>query len=92
MHRLPAALRKLEHNGHYGSHQFLVDDFCKAVAMNMLPPVHAWEAARYTAPGIVAHESSLYEGKVCEVADFGDAPKDAVRLEASEPESCELFP
>ena len=92
VHRLPAVLRELQHNGHYGSHQFLVDDFCKAVAMDMLPPVHAWEAARYTAPGLVAHGSSLNEGRVCEVPDFGDAPKDAVRLEASEPESCELFP
>jgi len=80
--RLPKALQDLKNNGHYGSHQFLVDDFCKAVAFDLLPPVHAWEAARYTAPGLVAHTSAVNEGKPMEVPDFGDAPAQKSRLES----------
>ncbi|WP_415856652.1 Gfo/Idh/MocA family protein, partial [Sinomonas sp. G460-2] len=45
--RLPAELRALP-SGHEGSHHFLVDDFATAVATRTLPPVNAWEAARYT--------------------------------------------
>lgn len=62
--------------GHEGSHQFLVDDFVTAVNNNTLPPVHVWQAARYNAPGIVAHESSLKEGEHLPIPDFG-WPKDA---------------
>ena len=43
-------------NGHYGSHHFLVDDFCRSVIENKLAPNHVWAAARYTVPGLVAHE------------------------------------
>jgi predicted dehydrogenase len=71
--RLPAQLRGLP-NGHEGSHHFLVDDFATAVARGTLPPVNAWEAARYTLPGIAAHESALRGGERIPVADFGDAP------------------
>ena len=67
------------HNGHEGSHHFLVDDFVTAVNTGTLPPVNAWEAARYTLPGIVAHESALRGGERLPVPDFGDAP---VRLPA----------
>jgi predicted dehydrogenase len=49
-------------NGHEGSHQFLADDFAKAVATDTVPPVSAWKAARYTLPGIVAHQSALRGG------------------------------
>ena len=71
--RLPAELRGLP-NGHEGSHHFLVDDFATAVATGTLPSVNAWEAARYTLPGIAAHESALRGGERIPVADFGDAP------------------
>jgi predicted dehydrogenase len=71
--RLPKEFRGLG-NGHEGSHQFLVDDFVQAVAKETLPPVNAWEAARYAAPGIVAHESALKDGEMLSVPDFGDAP------------------
>jgi len=57
--------------GHEGSHQFLVDDFVTAVNKGELPPVHIWQAARYNAPGIVAHESSLREGEHLPIPDFG---------------------
>jgi predicted dehydrogenase len=71
--RLPEQLRRLP-SGHEGSHHFLVDDFATAVATRTLPPVNAWEAARYTLPGIVAHESALRGGERLPVPDFGDAP------------------
>lgn len=61
-------------NGHEGSHQFLVDDFVTAVNKNQLPPVNAWVAARYTLPGIVAHQSALRGGERLPIRDFGDAP------------------
>ncbi|MFZ7087426.1 Gfo/Idh/MocA family protein [Curtobacterium sp. RRHDQ10] len=61
-------------NGHEGSHQFLVDDFVRAVEGGTLPPVNAWQAARYTLPGLVAHESALQDGARLPIPDFGDAP------------------
>ncbi len=79
--RLPAAIRKVWHNGHYGSHHFLVDDFVKSCVFKLLPPVNVWEAAKYTAPGLVAHESSLQEGALMEVPDYGEAPAEMPRLE-----------
>jgi len=71
--RLPAELRALP-SGHEGSHSFLVDDFVTAVATGALPPVNAWEAARYTLPGIVAHQSALRGGERLPIRDFGEAP------------------
>ncbi|MBK7820535.1 MAG: Gfo/Idh/MocA family oxidoreductase [Tessaracoccus sp.] len=72
--RLPEELRTLP-SGHEGSHQFLVDDFVVAVANGTLPPVNAWVAARYTLPGIIAHQSALQGGVRLPVPDFGDAPQ-----------------
>ncbi len=72
--RLPEELRALP-SGHEGSHSFLVDDFVTAVAAGTLPPVNAWEAARYTLPGIVAHQSALRGGERLPIRDFGDAPE-----------------
>ncbi|GHG92639.1 Gfo/Idh/MocA family protein [Streptomyces rubradiris] len=71
--RLP---REFDHlpNGHEGSHHFLVDDFVTAVTRRTLPPVNAWVAARYTLPGIVAHESARQGGVRLEIPDLGDAP------------------
>ncbi|MEM6333236.1 MAG: Gfo/Idh/MocA family oxidoreductase [Planctomycetota bacterium] len=68
--RLPDSFRGMP-NGHEGSHQFLVDDFCRAVTTGTLPPNHVWAAARYNLPGIVAHESSLSHGKTLAVPDLG---------------------
>lgn len=62
-------------SGHMNSHRFLVDDFCAAVVNNTLPTVNAWVAARYTIPGIIAHESALKGGELLDVPDFGDAPE-----------------
>ena len=61
-------------NGHEGSHHFLADDFVTAVHTGALPPVDAWAAARYTLPGILAHESALGGGVRLTIPDFGTAP------------------
>ena len=71
--RLPAEFRGAP-NGHEGSHHFLVDDFVTAVNKGTLPPVNAWVAARFTMPGIVAHQSALRNGERLPIRDFGDAP------------------
>jgi predicted dehydrogenase len=61
-------------NGHFGSHQFLVDDFLKACTSGSIPPVNIWTAATYCAPGIVAHESARREGETLSIPDLGSAP------------------
>jgi predicted dehydrogenase len=71
--RLPEEFRGAP-NGHEGSHHFLVDDFVTAVNNRTLPPVNAWTAARFTLPGIVAHESARRNGERLPIRDFGDAP------------------
>lgn len=70
---LPASYLNME-NGHMGSHQLLVDDFCTAVYYGNLPTVHAWAAARYTIPGLLAHESILRDSLPIDVPDCGDPP------------------
>ncbi|GAA2275760.1 Gfo/Idh/MocA family oxidoreductase [Glycomyces scopariae] len=62
-------------NGHMGSHHLLVHDFVTAVNERTLPTVNAWVAARYTLPGLVAHESALRGGERLRIDDFGDAPE-----------------
>jgi hypothetical protein len=64
-----------------GSHQFLADDFIKAVVTNTLPPNHVWAAARYCLPGLVAHQSSLQGGEMLPVPDLGDPPADWALLD-----------
>lgn len=71
--RLPASYAGLP-NGHEGSHQFLADDFVRAVISGTQPPVNAWTAARFTLPGVIAHESAKQGGVQLPVPDFGDAP------------------
>ena len=71
--RLPAEFAHAP-NGHEGSHHFLVDDFVTAVNEGTLPTVNAWVAARYTLPGVIAHDSALRDGERLPVPDFGDAP------------------
>jgi len=71
--RLPKEFANV-HNGHEGSHHFLADDFVAAVSTSSLPPVNAWVAARFTLPGIIAHESALKGGARLGIPDFGDAP------------------
>ena len=71
--RLP---REFEHlpNDHWGSHQFLVDDFVKACVSGEPPPNHVWAAARYMLPGLIAHESAVRGGAQLDVPDLGGPP------------------
>jgi predicted dehydrogenase len=62
-------------DGHEGTHHFLADDFVRAATSGTLPPVNAWVAARFTLPGIVAHQSALQHGARLPIRDFGDAPE-----------------
>jgi len=71
--RLPEVYHRMP-SGHEGSHHFLVDDFVRAVVDGTLPPVNAWVAARYTLPGIIAHQSALRGGERLSIPDLGDAP------------------
>ena len=71
---LPESFKGLP-NGHMASHQLLVDDFCTAVFFGKIPTVSAWDAARYTIPGLLAHESVLRDGLAIDVPDCGDAPR-----------------
>lgn len=72
-YRLPAEFKGLP-NGHSGSHQFLVDDFMKALATGKLPPNHGWRAAEYLLPGLVAHQSALKDGELLTIPSVGEVP------------------
>ena len=74
-YRLPQNFHSLP-NGHFGSHQFLVDDFMKALVTHKLPPNHAWRAADYVLPGLIAHKSALKNGELLNVPDTGSPSAD----------------
>ena len=61
-----------ECNGHMASHQLLIHDFCSACQTRKQPYVNAWRAARYTIPGLIAHQSALAGGALMDVPDFGE--------------------
>ncbi len=60
--------------GHGGSHPYLVHEFVDAIAHGRLPAINIWEAARYMAMGVAAHQSALKDGETVSVPDWGDAP------------------
>ena len=60
--------------GHGGSHAYLVHEFCDAIANDRTPAVTAWDAARYTAAGVMAHKSALGDGELLDVPDWGEPP------------------
>lgn len=60
--------------GHGGSHAYLVHEFVDACYHNRLPRIHVWEAVRYLAPGVVAHQSALRDGELLQIPDWGDPP------------------
>ena len=68
-HLLPEELRVK--SGHAGSHTHITHEFVRAVVEERHPEVNVWEAAAYTAPGIVAHQSALKGGEVMRIPDFG---------------------
>ena len=75
LERLPVEF-KGHSNGHNGTHQFLVDDFCRAVETGKLSPTNIWNVARYNIPGLIAHQSALQGGVTMDVPDLGDPPAD----------------
>jgi len=58
--------------GHGGSHAYLVHEFVDSVNRERLPRINVWEAVRYCAPGLVAHQSALKGGELLKVPDWGD--------------------
>ncbi|MBE7092905.1 MAG: Gfo/Idh/MocA family oxidoreductase [Clostridiales bacterium] len=75
--RIPDSYRKIAQvNGHMASHQLLIDEFCTCVANGKMPYVNAWRAARFTIPGLIAHESAKQGGKLLDVPDFGGGPEE----------------
>ncbi len=73
--RLPKEYEGI-HNGHNGTHHFLIDDFCRAYATGKLSPTNIWAVARYNIPGLVAHKSALAGGVPMDVPDLGNPPAD----------------
>ena len=71
--RLPREFAGLP-NRHAGAHQFLVDDFVRSCHEGTQPPNHVWNAAAYTVPGIVAHESALRGGELLDIPHLGAPP------------------
>ncbi|MEY4787961.1 MAG: hypothetical protein RLZ61_179, partial [Planctomycetota bacterium] len=57
-------------NGHGGSHQFMVDDFVMDAVGERKAPMNVHDAARFTAPGIWAHQSAQMAGKRLEIPQF----------------------
>ena len=73
--RLPKEFEVI-HNGHDGTHHFLIDDFCRAYETGKLSPTNIWEVARWNIPGLMAHESAMAGGKTMDVIDLGNPPAD----------------
>lgn len=63
------------YGSHGGSHPYLVHEFVDAIAHDRRPAIHIWEAARYMAAGVTAHQSALRDGEVLPVPDWGDPPR-----------------
>ena len=81
--RLPKEFQGMP-NGHEGAHHFLVDDFARAVVDGMQPMVNAWQAARYTLPGVIAHQSMNQGGERLPIHDLGDCPLPVQDLDAGQ--------
>lgn len=73
--RLPEKFKRI-HNGHNGTHHFMIDDFCRAVETGKLSPCNIWETARWNIPGLLAHQSALQGGEPIEIPDLGNPPED----------------
>jgi predicted dehydrogenase len=56
--------------GHHGSHPHMIHEFVRSVVEGRKPIVDAVTAARWTAVGVVAHQSAIEGGKTLDVPDF----------------------
>ena len=61
--------------GHQGSHAYLAHEFVDSIVHERQPRINVWEAVRYCAPGLVAHQSALKDGETLKIHDWGDAPE-----------------
>jgi predicted dehydrogenase len=68
--QLPDSLKKIN-SGHFMSHNFLIHEFVHACYYKTMPKNNAWMAARYTIPGIIAHESAVKFGQMLTIPDLG---------------------
>ena len=60
------------YGGHGGSHAYLAHEFVDAIAHQRTPTINVWEAVRYMAAGVMAHQSALRDGERLSVPDWGD--------------------
>ncbi|HET7119877.1 MAG TPA: Gfo/Idh/MocA family oxidoreductase [Solirubrobacterales bacterium] len=70
---LPPELAAGGNEEHGGSHPHLVHEFVSSVVERRRPSVDASRAARWTAPGLLAHESALAGGALLPVPLFADS-------------------
>jgi predicted dehydrogenase len=61
----------IAYGGHGGSHAYLVHEFVDAIAQNRRPAISVWDAVRYMAMGVAAHQSALRDGETLPVPDWG---------------------
>ena len=60
------------YGGHGGSHAYLVHEFVDAVAHDRPPAIDIYQAVRYMAAGVMAHQSALQDGEWLTIPDWGD--------------------
>ncbi len=85
-HRLPEEIQKftqsiedadhlsfVQGGGHGGSHPHLVNEFVQALSSDRDPWPNAATSANWTCVGILAHESALAGGAICQLPDFTQA-------------------
>ncbi len=65
---LPEPLR--HDSGHDGSHTFITHEFIDSLINDRQPEVDIYQALAFTAPGIVAHQSSLKNGELLKIPSF----------------------
>ena len=57
-------------NGHGGSHQFMVDDFVMDAVGERKAPMNVVDAARFTIPGVLAHQSAQIAGQKLQIPQY----------------------
>ena len=57
-------------NGHGGSHQFMVDDFVMDAVGERKAPMNVIDAARFTIPGVLAHQSAQLAGQKLQIPQY----------------------
>jgi predicted dehydrogenase len=57
-------------NGHGGSHQFMVDDFVMDAVGARKAPMNVIDAARFTIPGVLAHQSAQMSGQKFQIPQY----------------------